>query len=131
MLLHSHPPALAIARSFVAARRDARALPGFPGEPPATLDEGYAIQEAAIDLWGDEIVGWKVGKIPDTLVDQLGQARVIGPIFRRGLWAADSARPSRAPEFVGGFAALEADFVYELTEERACQTSWIGRSKRC
>ena len=113
--LHSQSPALAVARSFVAARREASALPGYPGAPPATLAEGYAIQEAAIELWDDEIIGWKVGKIPDPLLDQLGQTRVIGPIFRKGLWTADPARPTPVPVFVGGFAALEAEFVYELT----------------
>jgi 2-keto-4-pentenoate hydratase len=106
-----------IARAFVAARRAARAMPAFPGEPPATLAEGYAIQEAAIGLWGDEIVGWKVGRIPAPLVERLGQTRVTGPIFRDGLWTADADGRNAAPVFVGGFAAFEAEFVYELLED--------------
>jgi 2-keto-4-pentenoate hydratase len=108
---------LAIARAFVAARRAGRALPDFPGEIPTTMEGGYAIQEAAIGLWGDDIVGWKVGKIPDELVGPLGQARVTGPIFREGLWSADPAGSNPTPVFVGGFAALEAEFVYELMED--------------
>ena len=108
---------LAIAQAFVAARRAARPLPDFPGEVPTTLAQGYAIQEEAIELWGDEIVGWKVGKIPDELVGPLGQTRVTGPIFREQLWAADADNRNPVPVFEGGFAALEAEFVYELLED--------------
>jgi 2-keto-4-pentenoate hydratase len=113
----SVPPSLAIARAFVAARRSARALPDFPGQIPTTLDQGYAIQEHAIGLWGGEIVGWKVGKIPDDLVGPLGQTRVTGPIFRESFWLADSAGRNPAPVFAGGFAAMEAEFVFELAED--------------
>ncbi|HEY1751556.1 MAG TPA: 2-keto-4-pentenoate hydratase [Caulobacteraceae bacterium] len=113
----SAAPSLAIARAFVAARRDARALPGFPGEIPRTLEAGYAAQEAAIRLWGGEIVGWKVGKIPDELVARLGKTRVTGPIFREGLWPAEPSGRNPVPVLVGGFAALEAEFVFELTRD--------------
>jgi 2-keto-4-pentenoate hydratase len=113
----SVPPSLAIAEAFVAARRSGAALPDFPGVVPATMDGGYAIQDEAIRLWDDEIVGWKVGKIPDDLVGPLGQTRVTGPIFREQLWAADPAGANATPVFVGGFAALEAEFVYELLED--------------
>jgi 2-keto-4-pentenoate hydratase len=113
----SVPPLLAIATAFVAARRSARALPSFPGEVPATLELGYAIQELAIGLWDDAIVGWKVGKIPDELVRPLGQTRVTGPIFRRGLWPVEPGRRTPTPVFASGFAAVEAEFVFELLED--------------
>ena len=50
-----HAPVLseddrAIARAFVEARRSGRALPTYPGTPPATLEAAYAIQDAAIAL---------------------------------------------------------------------------------
>ena len=101
--------------SPLAARR-AR-CPAFPGEVPTTLAAGYAIQEAAIGLWDGAIVGWKVGKIPDELTAALGQSRVTGPIFSDGLSAARATGDNPAPVFVGGFAALEAEFVYELLED--------------
>jgi len=59
-----------VARSFVEARLDARALPAYPGELPTTLADGYAIQELAIGLYPDTIVGWKVGRIPPPLQAQ-------------------------------------------------------------
>ena len=119
------PAPVAIAGSFVAARREARALPGFPGQIPPDLATGYAIQEAAIGLWGGEIVGWKVGKIPDELTEALGQTRVTGPIFRDWLWMAQPGADQPAPVFVGGFAALEAEFVFELLEDApAAKRDW-------
>ena len=49
-----------VAEAFVAARLAARALPDFPGVLPSDLATGYRHQEAAIGLWPDEIVGWKL-----------------------------------------------------------------------
>jgi 2-keto-4-pentenoate hydratase len=111
------PPALLVAQAFVEARRAARALSGFPGQVPATMDQGYVIQEHAIELWDGEIIGWKVGKIPDELVESLGQTRVTGPIFRESLWSAQADCRNPTPVIPGGFAALEAEFVYELLED--------------
>ena len=37
-----------IAGQFVAARRAATGLDSYPGDFPASLDEAYAIQDAAI-----------------------------------------------------------------------------------
>src|SRR5437868_2980456 len=57
-----------IAARLTGARRAARTLEGFPGPIPATLYEAYAIQSAGIDLWRDEIVGWKVGGVAPKFV---------------------------------------------------------------
>jgi 2-keto-4-pentenoate hydratase len=114
---HTQSSARTIAAAFVAARRSGLALTSFPGDVPRSMDAGYAIQDEAIGLWGSEIVGWKVGRIPDELIEPLGQARVTGPIFREQLWAAAPDGRNPAPVFVGGFAALEAEFVYELQED--------------
>ena len=53
-----------IAERFVQARLEARAVDGYPGQIPQTMDQAYAVQEAAIALYPDEIVGWKVGSFP-------------------------------------------------------------------
>jgi 2-keto-4-pentenoate hydratase len=114
----------AAARRFVAARQAREALTEFPGPLPADMAEGYACQDAAMELWPDEIAGWKVGRIPEELQAELGAARVIGPIFRRNVWTA-GAGPTVLPVIAGGFAAVEAEYIYRLGEDApAHRTEW-------
>ena len=108
--------AAAVAAAFVAARLGARSLPGFPGQLPANLDEGYAIQDAAIARWPDFVAGWKVGYIAAERRDPGGDDRVTGPIFSRAVWRAERASVP-FPVFPGGFAAVEAEFVFLLAHD--------------
>ncbi|MGH8220507.1 MAG: 2-keto-4-pentenoate hydratase [Steroidobacteraceae bacterium] len=103
-----------VAGSFVAARLAARALPAYPGPLPETLADAYARQDAAIALWPDEIAGWKVGGVPDPWPARLGESRLLGPIFRRHLWHARDDVITRLPVIPGGFAAVEAEYVFVL-----------------
>lgn len=107
----------AIAAAFVGARRAARPLPGFPGRLPAGLAEGYGVQDVAIGLWPDEIAGWKVGRIPDELQAELGADRVMGPVFRRNVWSAEAGKPTILPVIPGGFAAVEAEYVFRMAAD--------------
>jgi 2-keto-4-pentenoate hydratase len=103
-----------IARQFVDARRAARALPAVPGELPAGMAEGYRVQDAAIELWPEPVAGWKVGRIPPELQAELQAERVMGPIFAGHVWAADPANPTPLPVIPGGFAAVEAEYIYRM-----------------
>jgi 2-keto-4-pentenoate hydratase len=109
---------LEVARRFVDARRAARALPGFPGAIPADMAAGYLIQEAAIGLVTDPIAGWKVGRIPSELQASLAAERVMGPVFAANLV---QAGPEPTPLFAipGGFAAVEAEYIYRMGEDAA------------
>lgn len=101
-----------IASTFVAARSSGQPLTGYPGgDIPGDLAFSYRCQEAAIAQWPDEIVGWKVGGVPPHLWERLGVTRVVGPIFRKAL------RQASFPVFVGGFAAVEAEFTMVLGED--------------
>ena len=99
-----------IARSFVGARRDGHALPDYPGDMPAALDDGYAVQDAALALTDGKVAGWKVGRInpPIGTVD-----RLAGPIFTDQLVVADGS-PIAMPVFADGFAAAEAEFLLRI-----------------
>ncbi|HLU05916.1 MAG TPA: hypothetical protein VKZ91_05115 [Woeseiaceae bacterium] len=101
----------AIAARFVEARLSSTPLDGFPGEVPPDLDTAYRCQDAAIELWPDEIGGWKVGRIPSSLENKFKSDRLAGPIFRRTIHHTDSNRQLEMPVYVGGFAAVEAEFV--------------------
>lgn len=119
---------LAIARRFVEARQSASVLPEFPGRLPRTLDEGYACQEAAISLWTDEIAGWKVGRVPQEWEASVGERRQAGPIFRREVREAGDG-PVAFPVFVGGFAAVEAEFVWRAGEDAPpSKTHWTDEA---
>jgi 2-keto-4-pentenoate hydratase len=104
----------AIAEQFVRARLDATALPDFPGSIPATLNTAYAYQDRAIALWPDFVAGWKVGRIGPPWLERLGEDRFVGPIFRRGIRLAPPEQLVEFPVFEGGFAAVEAEFVFRL-----------------
>ena len=109
---------LLIAQAFVRARKSATSLLGFPGTVPTDLVEAYACQEAAIPLWPDDVAGWKIGLVPSEFEARLGERRLAGPIFRHAVkYAATSAAPTPFAVFPGGFAAVEAEFVFELQED--------------
>jgi 2-keto-4-pentenoate hydratase len=99
-----------IAQAFVDARRDGGVVPEFPGDVPVTLDEGYAVQDAALLLADGVVAGWKVGRINPPLD---GIDRLTGPIFADQIVMA-SADPVAMPVFAQGFAAAEAEFLLRI-----------------
>lgn len=116
-----------IAQAFVAARREGRALPKFPGTMPTALDSAYVVQDAAIELAGDRVVGWKVGRINPPLD---GVDRLAGPIFSGAVFDA-AADPLPMPVFRGGFAAAEAEFLLRVgTAPDPAKTSYTMEEAR-
>ncbi|MBU1347111.1 MAG: fumarylacetoacetate hydrolase family protein [Alphaproteobacteria bacterium] len=118
-----HDAASDIAARFVEARLSLTALPDYPGERPLDMAAAYATQEIAIGLFPDEIIGWKVGMVPPTQQPTLKAHRLAGPIFRRNLWAV-SSEPTPLPAIVGGFAAVEAEFVARIGKVDPSRTDW-------
>jgi 2-keto-4-pentenoate hydratase len=104
----------AVAEDFVRARLGAQALLDFPGTIPTTLNTAYAYQDRAIALWPDHVAGWKVGRIGPPWIERVGEDRLVGPIFRRGIRLAPPEALIEFPVFKGGFAAVEAEFVFRL-----------------
>lgn len=114
-----------IANRFVAARRGATPLDGFPGNLPADLNSAYAVQDIAIGLWPGQIGGWKVGRIPPDLEDQFGIDRLAGPIFNDAIQSSQSGKIVPMPAFSGGFAAIEAEYVAIIARDAPQnKTSW-------
>lgn len=114
-----------VAERFVAARLSACALQDYPGPLPGTLVEAYGRQDVAIALWPDELAGWKVGGIADPLAARLGEPRLVGPIFRRNLWRARTDAVTPLPIIPGGFAAVEAEYVFVLAAPASAErTEW-------
>ena len=107
------PALAAVADSFVAARRQGRALPDFPGDIPDDLVTAYRVQDLAIAHWPDRVVGWKVGFIAPERRDVSGDERLLGPIFARQLQMTTGGQ-STFEVFSGGFGAVEAEYVLRL-----------------
>jgi 2-keto-4-pentenoate hydratase len=106
-----------VARQFVEARLAAQPLAAFPGAIPPDLASGYRHQEAAIAQYPDEIVGWKIGRVGPEFEDRFGRDRLAGPIFRKAVRHAEGRAPVSFPVFAGGFAAIEAEFVFVLAAD--------------
>ena len=105
--------AIATALRRGAACRATR-LPAFPGTDSAGFASGLCHQDAAIGLWPDEIAGWKVGRVAPEFEDQLRPHRLAGPDLLESSCAGGRQRARRFPVFAGGFAAVEAEFVFEI-----------------
>lgn len=106
------PDTSAIAGAFVAARLSQTATPDYPGVLPTAMSQSYAIQDEAIGLFPDAIIGWKVGGVPPAQQPALGIHRLAGPIFARSHWA--DGDDNQLPVIEGGFAAVEAEFIARI-----------------
>ena len=106
------PAAQAACAALLGARRTGRALPVFPAPAPATLAAAYAAQQRLSTGLGGAVLGWKVGRIPPAMVDELGTDRVTGPVLR--IAELDSATPGDARIFVGGVGAIETEVMLRL-----------------
>ena len=105
-----------IAKSLVAARKSARALSAYPGAIPAQLADSYSIQERAIQLWDKPIIGWKIGRLHPDKQAEHGTERLAGPIFAPTL-KAYAGETITLPVFKGGFAAVEAEYVFRTKHD--------------
>ena len=105
-----------IADRFLTARRAAAGLPGYPGDMPGTLEQAYAVQDAAIAAWRRPVVGWKVGRVPAALIPRFGVDRIAGPIFSSRAAEGESGDVDM-PVFDKGFAAGEAEFLLRIARK--------------
>lgn len=103
-----------IASKFVNARLAARSLPSYPGPIPDQMATSYLCQSQAIGQWPDAVAGWKVGSIRADLAAELGQNRLIGPIFSKGIRQVSGNGVQKFRTFEGGFAAAEPEYVLKL-----------------
>lgn len=114
-----------IATRFVEARLGAETLAEYPGDVPLDLRTGYQCQDLAIDLWPDSIGGWKVARIPAEIEGIYRSDRLAGPIFNSSIRLPGNGEVAEMPVFVGGFAAVEAEFIAVIgSDAPAEKTEW-------
>ena len=103
-----------ISEQLTSGRTHARTLSGFPGAVPETLEDAYLVQDNSIAAWDDEVAGWKVGGVPPSYQDRFTDKKLVGPVFRNALYYGGHKGPVQMHAFVGGFAAIEPEFIVEL-----------------
>ena len=102
-----------IARTFVQARARDLVLETYPGPLPATLVEGYSVQDRAIAYAERRIGGWKIGRVRDDDVARFGAERLAGPIFAETI--VDAAPGEAVPmPVLSAFAAAEAEVLLRI-----------------
>ncbi len=115
-----------IGDALLSARRDARALPAFPGKLPVTLEDAYAIQNYSRQLWPDEVGAWKVGGVPPGAYrKRFGVDRLVGPVFKLAIHHVSSGEIAQFPVYAGS-AAVEGEFVFQLGETPGEDRMFIG-----
>jgi 2-keto-4-pentenoate hydratase len=120
-----------VAAEFVSARRSAGCFTTYPGTPPPDLAAAYRCQDEAIALWDDSIAGWKVGWIAEPHSAKYGAQRLVGPIFRQSVRRAQPGEPLDAPVFAQGFAAVEAEFIFQLAKDAPANVvDWTAETAR-
>ena len=120
-----------MAAEFVKARRSAGSFATYPGPVPTDLASAYRCQDEAIALWDDTVAGWKVGWIPEPQSQKFGAQRLVGPIFTRSVLHSDGVESVDVPVFAAGFAAIEAEFVFQLSKDAPANVAeWTTETAR-
>jgi len=115
------------AKQFVSARHEGRALSDFPGTLPGSVEEAYAVQDEVLRLTTRLIGGWKVAMIPPAFRDRYRAERLVGPVFIDAIQTVADGGTVEALVFEGGFAAVEAEFVVQVTGEPPVDPQdWLG-----
>lgn len=113
-----------IATAFVNARHSTKGIETYPGDVPQTLDEAYAIQDAAIKLWPHKIGGWKIGGIGAPHSDTLGATKLAGPVFENQIYSVVGSHIDM-PVYAEGFAAIEPEIVVIVNSDQpADKATW-------
>jgi len=122
----THEDLLPGANQIVAARRAVGKLAGLPeGQRPATLDDGYWMQKVAADLWGDEVVGWKVGATSKEVQKLFGIGEpVYGPVFKRTVFQS----PARLEASAFQHLMLESEFAFTFRESLPARSTPYARA---
>lgn len=114
----------AAARLLVASRRRHESVPGLP--QVLSFDDAYAVQAAFRELWGDQVVGHKVGcssEQSQRLVNSPGP--IAGSLFREALWEEPATIPA-ARFFVPG---VEAEFGFRLGADLPVRSTPYSREE--
>jgi 2-keto-4-pentenoate hydratase len=118
------------AETLVAARRDGIALAELaPDMRPATMAEGYRIQNRVRTLWcdtaGDRVAGWKIGATAAPVQDKFGvKEPFAGPFFGKTVFAS----PAQMPAVRLHHRAIESEFAFRFGRAVTPQSAPFDRA---
>ncbi|MEM6626355.1 MAG: 2-keto-4-pentenoate hydratase [Pseudomonadota bacterium] len=120
----------AIANAIVEARKTSQCLDAFPGAPPPTLNDAYAVQDLAIAQHPSPIVGWKVAGVLGANAEKYGVDRLVGPVIEGTRWET-GPNLSNISIIEGGHAAVEGEIVAILNQDApADKLDWSADEAR-
>ncbi len=111
----SQDAARAAVAALVDARRSRRPLAGLPEScRPATMADGYAIQEAFIASFGQPVAGWKVGCTAEASQRLFGiEEPFYGPVLAPLVFAS----PAELPAADFPMRGIECEFAFQLAAD--------------
>jgi 2-keto-4-pentenoate hydratase len=109
------------ARQVVEARHSLSKLEALdPRHRPITMEEAYRVQRAAIEAWGDEIAGWKVGATSYEIQKLFGITEcVYGPVFKKSVFSS----PARLSAADFQHLLLESEFAFRFSRGLAARST--------
>jgi len=105
-----------LSAALLHARKSCTVLDEFPGDIPETLEQAYAVQMCGIADWGSDLIGFKVGGVPAKWQSQFPTGWLAGPMFADQQYAIENNGSIEVSVFKGGFAAYEAELVFQLKD---------------
>jgi 2-keto-4-pentenoate hydratase len=117
----------AAAAALKALREEKRVVTALPdGLAPASVAEGYAVQDAFIACWPDQVVGWKVGATAAAVQEKFGLSEPFsGPVFARDVQTSPAAPVARDFPHL----CLESEFAFRFTRSLPARAQRYERAE--
>lgn len=120
----------AIARSAQAiaeARRAARALKGLPAElTPRSIEQGYAVQSAFVELWDEKPAGWKIACTAEDVQNLYGiDEPFFGAVFPATVFESGARPEARCFQHL----CLECEFAFRFGGALPARDASYGRDE--
>lgn len=114
------------AKIVSAARMDCIMLEGLGDLTPRTMEQGYELQDAIMQIWNELIVGWKVGATNEKVQELFGVNEPFhGPFFAPTTFASPATPEAR--NF--GHLCIESEFAFRFGSTLAARGSAYGREE--
>jgi 2-keto-4-pentenoate hydratase len=114
------------AQAVCSARKAGKLLKGLDNLTPASMDEGYAVQQAFMSMWDEPIVGWKVGATAPKVQEVYRVTEPFcGPFYGPTTYA--SPATPKASDF--GHLCIESEFAFRFAKGLPARAQTYSREE--